>query len=258
VTSLNSRTIEEGTASLRFGLDDCKQKPYTIFTPVARLSTKECLDGTWTPLPTLSVVAQLRALAEEDDTLDAYPQGIPAEAIMKGATWCNLQQTPTWHRKLAVCLQNLNHLNKSVGHFEQALKLDHTLVEARDGLATVYRKKSYFVKVIELELTNISLLKELIQATSSLEPADTLRLSRQLCYSHEAVANASQDTGDSFSAMQHWREAAKTGEIRFWDIPQYLELLAASTNDSRRLSVMEMFQSMQKTTSGDGLDRLTS
>jgi tetratricopeptide (TPR) repeat protein len=159
----------------------------------------------------------LRSLGryEEDDTLDTYPHRIPAEVIVKGVVWCNLQQTPTWHRKLAVCLRNLNHLDKNVEHFEQALKLDPTLVEARGGFATVYKNKGYLHKVVDLELTNISLLKELIHTTSPLETTDTLRLTRQLCYSHEAVAHASQQTGDTLSAMRHWREAAMTGEIRF-------------------------------------------
>ncbi|KAF2682294.1 hypothetical protein K458DRAFT_456173 [Lentithecium fluviatile CBS 122367] len=138
---------------------DCKTKPEMVFLPAAKIYALEGLHGEhWAPKPALSALAQIRALNEDDDTLDTLPDPVPLQTILTAVKWASLEEAAAWHRKLAVCLRNLRYVNEAIPHFETAVRMDPYYTKTRGGLAQLYHEKRYFSKVIELELVNASVL----------------------------------------------------------------------------------------------------
>jgi hypothetical protein len=122
-------------------LECCKERSYELLRPIADVNVKEGLEGDWCPLPTLQVVAQIRALAVEDDTL---PANLPAATTLRAASWIDVEHNAGWHRKVAVALRNSGHHSQAIAYFECALVLDEDLVEARRGLAVKYEEQGHF------------------------------------------------------------------------------------------------------------------
>jgi tetratricopeptide (TPR) repeat protein len=227
-----------------------------LFLPVARIHAEGGLHGEWLIAPALSVVAQIRALAEEDDTLDTLPDNLPLDAIMKAARWTGLEESASWNRKLAVCLRNSGYDNEAIIHFERALELDHDLVEARGGLATAYQKQVYITKVVDLELTNVEILRHSIN-TADERGEPTTALSKKLCISYEIIAHAYHHSDSPSMALKYYRKAAETTNIEDWAIVSYLRLLADSTDDDRWFETLRLFQTLQTNVNETGQNRLT-
>jgi tetratricopeptide (TPR) repeat protein len=233
-----------------------KARPQELLRPIARVNALESLYGAWYPLPALQVVAQIKALIEDDDTLDTIPEN-SCEVLVKAARWFSLEENAVWNRKLAVCLRNALYTDKATEHLEAALKLNSDLVEARGELATVYEEKGYYNKVIELELTNIDIVnRKLSSEVQSAEDGNRLR--KDLCRSHEAVANSSQEMGNVPMALRNWRKAAQTGEMADWTIIKYLNLLTECTEDSRWEHIIQLLQFLQAKPTITDQDRLTT
>lgn len=56
-----------------------------MFFPFAKVHAREVFHGDWFPRPAFMVVAQIRAITEADDTLDAHPVNLPLDTIVKAA-----------------------------------------------------------------------------------------------------------------------------------------------------------------------------
>ncbi|KAL1597878.1 hypothetical protein SLS60_008365 [Paraconiothyrium brasiliense] len=104
-----------------------------VFLPAAKIIGEQGLhrDGfgdDWGPLRAITSIAQIRALIEDDDTLDTLPDPPPLETLLKAVRWLDLEEDAVWNRKLAVCLRNLKYVKESIPYFERALQLDEANV----------------------------------------------------------------------------------------------------------------------------------
>jgi len=235
---------------------DCLKEPQAIFRRVAGIHAKEGLHGDWLVQPALTVVAQIRALIEDDDTLDTLPEKLSPDTIVKAAHWAGLERNASWNRKLAICLRNCGHAVESMSYFERALELDYNLVEARTGLATAYRNQGYATNVIDLELTNVNILIRSIEATVA-RGENVAALCKKLCISYQIIARTHHHSGSKETAMKYYRKAAETTEIQEWAVMSYLVLLAESIEDGRWLETHDLFRSLQSSKDAEGNNRLT-
>jgi tetratricopeptide (TPR) repeat protein len=233
----------------------CIDRPQTMLLPVARLHAKEAFHGDWPALPALQVIAQIQAIAEENDTLDILPDKLPLESIMKATHWMDLARNAVWHRKLAICLRNSGHINEAISYFERALEIDPNLVQARGGLATAYREQGYFNKVIDLELTNVEIISRRLE-NSSREVEDYVILRKELCISYEVVARTFWRLENISLAQKYWRKAAETQYIQDWAVSGYLALLAGITDATRWDKTRLLFGYLQSNVEADGQNRL--
>ena len=249
--------IQRFSSPLESWIEMCVKRPGTIFVPVAKVCAKEGLLGSWLPEPTMRTVAQIRAIAEGDDTLETLPDKPPFETIIKAAKWADLEANAVWNRKLAVCLRNCGHVERSIEYFERALELDYNLVEARSGLATAYREQGYFTKVIDLEIMNAGILQRRIADTHGAEEHIAIH-QKQLCVSFQVVARTYQRLENTPMALRYWRKAAKTGHIQDWAISWYLTLLAETATEARWEETYRLFHNLHITENTDGQSRLTT
>jgi hypothetical protein len=68
-----------------------KARLQELLRPIARVNALESVYGAWYPLPALQVVAQIKALIEDDDTLDTIPEN-SCEVFVKAARWFSLEE----------------------------------------------------------------------------------------------------------------------------------------------------------------------
>jgi tetratricopeptide (TPR) repeat protein len=213
VALFKARCPDELPSSIASWLAMCEKLPQTMLLPVARLTAKEGFQGEWLALPSLLVVAQIKALAENDDTLDTLPERLPLTTIMGAAEWADLEENASWNRKLGICLRNSGYTAQALDYFKRALELDHNLVEARSGLATSYREMGYFSKVIDLELENAKILCRYI-ADAEVPPKEKTPAHaalHKLCMSYEVVAFTYQCMEDRPMASNYYCKALATG-----------------------------------------------
>ncbi|KAF1919961.1 hypothetical protein BDU57DRAFT_585975 [Ampelomyces quisqualis] len=229
IAGMSDEPLRPRPSSTMSWVSRCTEQSETIFLSVAKVHAKHGLHGDWFPLPALKVVAQIRAIAEADDTLDTLPAKLPHNTILKAAYWAELERNASWNRKIAICLRNSGHVSQAILYFEGALKLDPDHVCARTGLATAYKNQGYLNKAIDLELTNTKILTRLIG-----EEEENVALYRKdLCDSYEAVARVYRTLENTKMALKYWRKAAETGHIGIWAIHTYLEDLSEVSDETK-------------------------
>ena len=234
------------------------EKPQIVFLPVARVNAVESLHGEWHPLESLSVVAQVRALVESDDTLEdlPIPGKLPAEVILKAVNWIPIEPSAAWHRNVAICYRRSGHINKAIEHFKRALELDPELVEARGGLAIAYAEQGYYTKGVDLELTNVDILEKRIELAKSRDINDTTAR-QELSVSYETVASSYYMVKDLAQALKYWRKALATGCLRDRTIWDYFTALADVPDDSKWEEVMQVLRVLHSSSDAAGQNRLT-
>ncbi|KAF2105683.1 hypothetical protein BDV96DRAFT_592119 [Lophiotrema nucula] len=233
------------------------RKPEKIFLPAADVNAKQGLHGPeWPPMDALLVVAQIKALNEQSDTLDTLPSPIPLAKILAAIEWTGLEKNITWHRKVALCLRNLGYVNEAIKYFNKALEMDESYVEARGGLAVVYRDQGNHSKVVELELKNTSIL---ISRLQKLDPADATVINhrQELARCYEAISLSYQQLDDTPNALRFWQKAIDTGQAFDWAFFQYLKLLAKSHHDSCWDEIMVVLRTMEHLEDDTGQTQLT-
>lgn len=199
--------------------------------------------------------AQIRALIEDDDTLETLSDPIPLKTALNAIDWAALEKTATWHRKVALCLRCLTYANESIPYFEKAVQMDYSYVQARGGLAELYRQRQYFSKVIDLELVNASILVERLKECND---NDDRFLRKELAISYDAIAYSHQKIDDIPTALRFWKKSAETLEIAPWGIFEYLRLLSASTKESRWSEAIALLKLLESScTNAKSLNRLT-
>jgi tetratricopeptide (TPR) repeat protein len=223
-----------------------RQKAEFIFLPAAKINGEQGLhrDGfgdDWPPLPAITSVVQIRALIEDDDTLDTLPYPPPLETLLKAVRWLRLEENAVYNRKLAVCLRNLEYVAESIPYFEKALQLDESYVPARSGLAIIYRKQGYFTKALELELTNATYLTQQLKSRGNNEG-----ITKELGRSYGLIAYCYGKIDNKAAAMRYWRLAAKTTYIVKWGIYAYLRFLWTSPKDNRWSEIIWLLKSMEQ------------
>jgi tetratricopeptide (TPR) repeat protein len=219
-------------------------KPAMIFQPIAHVTAVGALHGDWSPLPGLTVVAQIRAMVEGDDTLDTLPETLPASVFVEAAKWAGVEENAVWHRKLAVCLSNAGYLDPAVEHFRMAINMDNLYVEARNGLAFTYPLKACFNQVIELESERIGILNQRLSDTGP--RSSVVYVKQQLSRSYGGIARNYGRLGNDQLASHFWGLAAKTGEMTKWGINSYLESLAREFECICWPNVMELLKTLEK------------
>ncbi|KAH7088830.1 hypothetical protein FB567DRAFT_619611, partial [Paraphoma chrysanthemicola] len=235
-----------------------KETPAVIFYPVARVSIVESLHGTWYPLESLAVVAQVRALIEGEDTLDCLPnqEKMPIDVITKALSWIAIEPNASWHRNVGICYRRSGHIHKAIEHFEQALQLDPGLVEARGGLAITLLEQGYYTKAIDLEMANAAILRTRLELAATGDQ-DSLQTSQELSISYETIANSYYMLKDEFQALKYWRKAVEIGCIRDETMWDYFTVLANSSNPSRWQEVMQVLHSLHANQNREGQNRLS-
>jgi tetratricopeptide (TPR) repeat protein len=214
----------------------CKTNPTEVFLPAAKVYAEEGLHGdAWIPITAIEAIAQIKALIENGDTLDMdidkLSQPLPLTTIMEAVHWAGLEETPTWHRKLGVCLRTCDYMAEAMEHFEMALELNLSLLLARSGLAILYEGQAFHEKAIELELANATALSlsEQYQHQTATGDSDSVELRRELCTSYEFIARNYETLKDFAHALQFWRKAFDTKEVHHWWFVTYLHRLATSS-----------------------------
>ncbi|KAF2651762.1 hypothetical protein K491DRAFT_781634 [Lophiostoma macrostomum CBS 122681] len=232
----------------------CKKKPVEVFLPAAEVYAIEGLHkDDWIPVNAVENLAQIRALVTNEATLDRCTQPLSLSVIFDAVKWAGLEETPTWHRKLAVCLRNCGHINEAMDNFEIALAQDPSLVLARSGLAILYQRKAHREQAIELELVNASTLSEQYQVSKD----KGSKLLKDLCESYEFIARNFQALDDSGNALYFWRKAFDTGEINNVWLCRYLHLLAISPKDDRWTDIIYLLKETEKRQGPDNANYLT-
>ncbi|KAJ4352389.1 uncharacterized protein N0V89_007737 [Didymosphaeria variabile] len=222
-------------------------KAELVFLPAAKVYAeqglhKDSVGDDWLAQPAITAVAQIRALIEEDDTLDTLPDPPPLETLLKAVRWSGLEENAVWNRKLAVCLRNFQYVEESIPYFERALQLDEACVRARSGLATIYRNQGYFTKDIELESANATYLVRQIKCSNG----DNDALNKHLGYSYSLIAYSYGKLNDDAAALRYWRLAAELKAIVQYGIRTYLRLLCASPKENRWKDVIWFSKLMEQ------------
>ncbi|KAF2027702.1 hypothetical protein EK21DRAFT_102397 [Setomelanomma holmii] len=202
-------------------------------------------------LPVAKVVAQIKALAEGDDTLDVLPDKLLLGKLVSVAHWANLEQNASWFRKFGICPCNSGHLDKAIKHFDRALELDNDFLEARGGLANAYRQHGYYTKVVDLELTNAKILRGRIAA---LPEGDSRK---ELCVSYEAVARTYERSQDTPMALKYFSMADETQLIQDWALSAYLQLLSEFRHETLWEDVSQLLEYLQRKEDMGGQNGLT-
>ncbi|KAH4600574.1 hypothetical protein HBI73_178420 [Parastagonospora nodorum] len=234
------------------------EHPQRIFHIVAKIHAMESLHGDWFPLESLSVVAQIRALVEGDDTLETLSGDgkLSLDTISKAIHYIPVEPDARWHRNVAICYRRSGHTKQAIEHYEHALSLNHELVEARDGLALTYQARGYYTKAIDLELINTTILRNRMgmKTQASHNAANTRE---QLSFSYEIIANSYRLAKDETAALKYWREAVEAGAISDEKIREYLAALAKSTHSSRWEEVIKLLRLLDSSIDSGGQNRLT-
>ncbi|KAF2661037.1 hypothetical protein K491DRAFT_750832 [Lophiostoma macrostomum CBS 122681] len=230
-------------------------KPAMVFYPLAQLSAIEALQGGGFPLPALSVVAQIRALIADEITLERMTDPLPASVFLQAARGANLEENKVWHRKIAVCMRNADHLDDAVEYFDLAIKKDPSYVEARNGLAFTYYRKKCFHRAIELETGNVTMIVERMKNITKEEDTDALK--HELSRSLEGLARNYQELGDHQLTLRYWRLASRTKEMTEWGVSSYLKFLAQNHKDICWEDVMHLLHALEEKKANEAQTRLS-
>jgi len=186
-----SQSIHEDLpAPISHWASEILETPRIVFLPVAKVNAIGSLQGEWYPLESLSVVAQVRALIRDDDTLDCLPTPgrLPTDVIEKAVQWISMEPNAAWHGSLAICYRRSGHTSVAVEHYEKALAIDPRMIDTRRGLAWAYQELGYYTKVVDLELHNIDILKRRVEKAESQDTVDE-DLYQRLSTSYDAIAS---------------------------------------------------------------------
>ncbi|KAH5327358.1 hypothetical protein HBI12_074650 [Parastagonospora nodorum] len=234
------------------------EHPQRIFHIVAKIHATESLHGDWFPLESLSVVAQIRALIEGDDTLETLSGDgkLSLDTISKAIHYVPVEPDARWHRNVAICYRRSGHTKQAIEHYEHALSLNHELVEARDGLALTYQARGYYTKAIDLELINTTILRNRMGMKTQ-DSHNAANTREQLSFSCEIIANSYRLAKDETAALKYWREAVEAGAISDEKIREYLAALAKSTHSSRWEEAIKLLRLLDSSIDSGGQNRLT-
>jgi hypothetical protein len=92
MAGLDSNGTKGLSASTPAWLEKRQTKLEMLFLLVGRIHAQKGLHGQWLVEPGLSVVAQIRALTEEDNSLDTLLDKLPLDTIMRTAGWADLEE----------------------------------------------------------------------------------------------------------------------------------------------------------------------
>lgn len=213
-----------------------------LLEPVARVNGREgLLKNSWHARSALSVIAQIKRLMDnggKGHPLESLPPGNLAEV----ARWAVPKQTSMWHYNLASCLMELGHSEPAIQHFEMALRIDRSCIEARSGLAHLHKKDGRFAKSIELEKENAGTI---LHRLGSSDPKDKIKMLSQLASSYEAIAGNYEKLEEPAQTLEHWAEAANTKEISIQGTVQYVSCLAEHAGETAWKDIIQLLQMLE-------------
>ncbi|KAF2108066.1 hypothetical protein BDV96DRAFT_653272 [Lophiotrema nucula] len=227
-TETNFELIQDD--SIKDWAASCTRQPANIFRPISMTNAEEGLGNyDWQPTEALLVVAHIKALTNDEDTLDILSHPVPLNTILAAVEWANLEQNASWHRNLAVCLRTLGYTSEAVSHFQTAISMEEEYTEARRGLAYVYDEQENFTKVVELESTNASILAK--KCGDADPTGGDPHVAQELARTYHHLASAYESLGDVVNALRFWQKAIETKFCTNGAFLNYLALLRRSESE---------------------------
>lgn len=232
-------------------------KSAELFTAPAAIAAKNWLHGVFgEPSDFLPVIYSVtRLLAGEP--MDEFPEYPSVKIIMDAAEWAGLEKTAQWHRMLAVCLRNYNHLAEAKEHFETALAKDNRQLLTRWGLAKIYRMQGMYEKSLELHMINEGIMEKLFKEdkASKLEDLEDVN-PEDLAECYDEIAQIYLEMSHKANALLYFRKAFDTCNYQYDYLFNFLQILhRGESQDSNE--IVALLKSMEDKIDGPDKSRLS-
>jgi tetratricopeptide (TPR) repeat protein len=228
-----------------------------LFVPGAKLLARKWLHGLlWNPVVCMKMVLSVTKLLK-GESVDNMPDRPPVDAIMDAAEWAGLEKTATWHRRLAMCLRELGHLEAALEHFESALKMESRMWLARTGMARIYWMQKKYEKAIELCKIDEGIVEKLMKDGQVRTPEDPdWYTPESLSWNCEFLGEVYLEIGELDNALAYFRKAFETNKRRYANLLNVFKILHLPDYHGNE-EIMRQLTSMDENIEGMDVTRLT-
>lgn len=218
-------------------IDQVKGNEAEIFRPFSRLYTILWLRVTrFSPHECMLKIFAITNLlfGQTDSDIPGFPTKVPVRFIIEAAEWMKLEQTAVWHRRLAECLLENGHLEKALQHFGNALMLDPTMWEAKEGIAMTFAARGDYQQTIELEKLIDTIQTELKRNDHKhVEPTC-------LVHTNILIAEWYSELKDSKSAVEYYMKALEVDKKQYDLVYECVKLLHSEEKYEETISLLKI------------------
>jgi tetratricopeptide (TPR) repeat protein len=195
-------------------------RPYEIFLPAARLAARQWLqEYIWKVDFCFQVIYNVSCLQNES-LAEKGPEGLSAKMILEVAESTGLQKNAEWHRRIAMSLLQLGHLQEAEEHYRAAMDLDSRNWLAPAGLGHVEKRRGRYQEALRLMRLSSEILETILESQS---PTDQQK--NDLARRYEDVAETALTAGDRELALRFFRKSLDRIMGRQRCMDQYLKAL---------------------------------
>lgn len=214
------------SSDIRQWIEEIVKRPVELFLPMTRFLTREWLQGgTWDTEFCTRIIYRVSCL-ESGQVADEAAHDLSANAVLEIAERAGLEQNSDWHRRIAMALRDMGHLEDAEEHFHAAMDLDERNWLAPAGLAKTQRLRGLHQECLALFKQSSEILESVV---GDEVPNETQR--GDLAGSYEDIAESALAVGDQGMALMFFKKCIGLSNGSDDAIVQYLQLLPWSDTD---------------------------
>lgn len=213
-------------------------RPVELFLPATRLVARQWLqECSWDVKFCLQVIFHVSCLQNEQ-LAEKAPKELSANAILEVAESTGLTKNAEWHRRIAMSLLELSHLQEAEEHYRAAMDLDSQNWLAPAGLGGVEKIRGRNEEAIRLMRLGSEILEGILESQSSPPTQDQ---KNDLARRYEDVAETALTAGDREMALTFYKKSLDLTMGRHWCMCEYLRALH---KDDDVAEIVRVFKTM--------------